>query len=276
MCTTVFHELRKRGARGIVFTTRHPSLFQVNPDLDNVLHYQRPRVNRWMQEGLPFRRLGYAPYDPETDRDEPLTEHVLKRICRVAGLTGAVDLRPYLFLTPPELASGRLGDQQIVMQSSGLGAAHSMRNKEWYPERFQEVCAHLCADHTVVQIGSTRDPKLEGALDRRGQTTLRQSAAILANSLAFIGLVGFPMHLARAVECRGVILYGGRERPWQTGYLANVNLTGEPPCSPCWLRNRCDYQHVCMDVISPETVLSAVKVQIERQGTPLETETADL
>ena len=276
MCTTVFRELRKRGARGIVFTTQHPTLFQGNPNLDAVIHHAHPRLDRWLREGFPFVRLGYAQYDPGADRDEPVVEHVLTKICRLAGIGGHVDLRPYVYLTPAELAAGRLSGNQIVVQTSGLAASHSMRNKEWYPARFQEVCAHLRLSHTVIQIGSTQDPKLDGATDLRGQTSLRQSAAILANSLVFVGLVGFLMHLARAADCRSVILYGGRERPWQTGYTANQNLTGEPPCSPCWLRNRCEYNHVCMDVISPEAVLAAAQIQIARHGQPLEVETAQL
>ena len=55
-----------------------------------------------------------------------------------------------------------------------------------------------------------RYPPLKGALDLRGKTGLREAAAILSNSLVFIGQVGFLMHLARAVDCRSVIVYGGQ------------------------------------------------------------------
>ena len=108
----------------------------------------------------------------------------------------------------------------------------------------------------------------------RGKTSLRESAAILANSLIFIGLVGFLMHLARAVDCRSVIVFGGRERPWQVGYVANCNLTGDNPCSPCWLRNRCDYEGACMDMIDAGEVLAAAESQLRRRGLPLEVQTA--
>lgn len=274
MGTTVFHELRRREARGIAVTTQHPSLFRNNPDVDRIVWSELPRLNRWLREGLPFVRLGYADYNPNSDQDEPLTEHVLVKLCRLAGITGPVDLRPYLYLTPQESAGGRFGANQVVIQSSGRAAAHFMQNKEWFPERFQEVCARLCADHTVVQIGSPEDPPLEGAVDLRGKTSLRQSAAILANSLVFVGLVGFLMHLARAVDCRAVIVYGGREKPWQTGYIENLNVTGDTLCSPCWLRSRCDYGHECMNMIPVNTVLAAARAQIQRRGQPLKVETA--
>ncbi|MEP6669627.1 MAG: glycosyltransferase family 9 protein [Chthoniobacter sp.] len=274
LCTAVFHELRKRRARGIVVNTQHSDLFRGSPDVDAVIDCPRPRLSRWLREGLPFVPLSYADYDPVTDRDQPPAEHVLAIICRLAGLTGQVALRPYLFLAPEERAAGRLADKQIVMQSSGQAAAHFMQNKEWLPDRFREVCGRLRETHTIVQIGSAQDPLLEGAVDLRGQTSLRQSAAILTNSAVFIGLVGFLMHLARAVDCRGVIVYGGRERPEQTGYVANINLIGNPPCSPCWLRNRCDFDHICMQTILPEVVFQATRKQIVKQGIALETETA--
>jgi hypothetical protein len=276
LCTTVFHELRRRGARGIAIAAQHPSLFWNNPDVDAVVSHPRPRLNRWLREGLSFVCLGYANYDAATDRDEPPSEHILAKICRVAGLTGDVQLRPYLFLTDSELRRGRLAENQIVMQSSGRSAAHFMQNKEWSPERFQEVCHELRRDHTIIQIGASEDPLLEGAQDLRGKTSLRESAAILANSQAFVGLVGFLMHLARAVDCRSVIVYGGRERPSQTGYISNLNVVGDTPCSPCWQRNRCDFAHECMNMISSATVLTAVQAQLQRRGEPLEIEAATL
>ena len=90
--------------------------------------------------------------------------------------------------------------------------------------------------------------------DLRGKTTLRESAAILSRSLAFVGQVGFLMHLARAVECRAVILYGGREHPSQSGYSCNENLYSEVGCSPCWRLNSCPYDKECMRRISAADV----------------------
>lgn len=273
LCTTVFHELRRRHVRGVAFTTQYPGLIEGNPDLDAVISCPRPRLGRWLREGLPFVRLGYAHYDSATDRDEPPNEHILAMICRLAGITGSVDLRPYLFLTPEELAAGCLAENQVVIQSSGQAAAHHMQNKEWFSDRFQAVCDYWRTRHTVIQIGSPQDPLLEGAQDMRGKTSLRQSAALLANTSVFIGLVGFLMHLARAVDCRSVIVYGGRETPQHTGYVANRNLTGTPHCSPCWLRNRCEYDRVCMRMIEPEAVIKAAEAQMAKWGLPLEVET---
>lgn len=145
-----------------------------------------------------------------------------------------------------------------------------MYNKEWDFNRMQEVCTSLKNDFRIIQLGSISDPPLSGSLDLRGKSTLRQSAAILANSLCFIGPVGFLMHLARSVDCRGVILYGGRENPDLTGYISNINLYSDLACSPCWQRNRCDYGRLCMEKIQSDEVIKAVYKQISLNGHSIE------
>jgi hypothetical protein len=276
MGTTVFRELKKRNARRIAASTQHPELFDKNPDVDHVIYHPHARTARWLRGGLPWVRLGYSAYDPIRDADEPLAENVLIKLLRLVRVTGDVELRPYIFLTEKELAAGKLARDQVVMQSSGMSAPFPMRNKEWYPDRFQSVCAELSADVQVIQLGSAKDPKLEKAMDLRGKTSLRQSAAILANSLVFIGLEGFLMHLARAVDCRSVIVYGGRLKPSQIGYVANKNLYSQVRCAPCWLRNTCEFDRKCMDMITTEHVTAAAAEQISKYGTLLEVQTAQL
>jgi hypothetical protein len=78
------------------------------------------------------------------------------------------------------------------------------------------------------------------------------------------------------VDCRSAIVYGGRETPDKTGYIANKNLVGPTPCSPCWEENKCDFDRQCMKMISVEAVVSAAIEQIERHGSPLEIETISL
>jgi ADP-heptose:LPS heptosyltransferase len=267
LCTCVFRELKKRGASNIVIRTWHGSLFQRNPDVDTIIRKKIPIVAPLMVHGLNLFQLTYP---------KPVGEHILAFLCRLAGITGEVALRPYIFLRPAETAAGRLFDRQFAIQSSCLAASHPSKNKEWYPERFQEVAGRLQGEGRLIQLGSPSDPPIQGALDLRGKTTLRQSAAILAQSFVFIGLEGFLMHLARAVDCRAVIVFGGRLRPAHFGYVAHRNLIGATPCSPCWLDNSCDYGRECMKIISVEAVVSAAIEQIERHGSPLEIETISL
>jgi len=190
-------------------------------------------------------------------------------MCHSAGISGAVSLRPYLTLLKEEKEQGKLGNRQIVIQTSGLGARYPMRNKEWLPERFQEVVDSLYLDYTFVQIGSVNDPPLRGVIDMRGKTSIREAAAIMSQSMVFVGLVGGLMHLARAVDCSGVIIYGGREHPDQSGYICNQNLYSELPCSPCWRWQTCDYNRECMRKIEVNSVLEAIYRQINNFGVNL-------
>jgi ADP-heptose:LPS heptosyltransferase len=259
----------------MAMSTAYPELFAHNSDVDRIL-LRRGGQAGWGELGLPLVTLGEDKYDPARDADSPPTQHRLIQMCERAGIKGPVEMRPYFFLTQEEFAAGKIAEDQVVIQSSGLSAAHPMRNKEWYPQRFQEVCSELRKDVQIIQLGSLDDPKLEGAIDKRGKTSLRESAAILANSLVYIGLVGFLMHLARAVDCRSVIIYGGREKPAQSGYVANKNLYSQVRCAPCWLRNPCDFDRKCMDMITSRQVIAATAEQISKYGTLLELQTAQL
>lgn len=84
------------------------------------------------------------------------------------------------------------------------------------------------------------------------------------------------MHLARAVECPSVIVFGGREAPWQTGYICNSNLYSAVPCAPCWLSNNCDFDRQCMSSISVADVVSAIRQMLEKPRNPLAVETIDI
>ena len=274
-CTVAFRELRKRGARNLWMASPWPELFLGNADIDAVVpplvaHSRFVRASAGC--AVP---LDYSHYIAERDIDAPTDRHILAVICQRAGVTGEVALRPRFTLRDDERAAGRRFPSQICIQSSGRGAAAFMENKEWFADRFQSVADALASRFSLIQIGSVESPRLDRTLDLRGKTSLRETAALLSCSRLFIGQVGFLMHLARAVECRAAILFGGRETPALTGYTANENLCTPLPCSPCWQRSRCDFNHDCMKQISVEAVLASVEKQLAQTGA-LPEETATL
>jgi hypothetical protein len=272
LCTAVAREMKKRGIAKIVMFSKYASLFEQNADIAAVYNFNFATALRRRPWGYGATIPRYSENDHENDRDVFWKEHIITSMCREANLTGSVELRPYLYLTDAEKKAGQLFPSQVAIQSSGLAVGPGvMKNKNWFPERFQSVADAIGTPVKLVQLGQITDPPIQGALDLRGKTSLRESAAILAGSSVFIGLVGFLMHLARAVDTRSVIVYGGRETPTITGYDANENVVGVTPCSPCWLRNKCDFERECMRMILPDEVIAAVKRQLERVGTPLET-----
>ena len=268
LCSVLIHELKCRGGGHIWMLTDHPDLFHLNPDVTLAVKKNTRGVNRFLERNhLTTISLSYAPHI--NGRDIPPRRHIITALCERGGLSGRISKRPYLYLRPAERAWGVYGARQLAVQSSGLSAKYAALTKEWFPERLQQVVDRFRPDFTIVQVGAARDPLLAGVVDLRGKTSLRETAAVLANSVLFLGLAGFLQHLARSVECRSVIIYGGRELPAQTGYTCNENVVNQPECSPCWIYGRCDQNIKCMAAIGVEQVARAVELQAGRFGQPL-------
>jgi hypothetical protein len=60
------------------------------------------------------------------------------------------------------------------------------------------------------------------------------------------------------VETRAVVIYGGFEAPWESGYEQNINLFTKLACSPCWLRDPCPYDKECMQKIDVDSVIKSI------------------
>lgn len=257
LLSTVLHERHRRRETGIGVMTSQPTLFAHSPDTIHVHPLNHADGTHLPAIGIDARALGYLKATRPPDIDIPPDHHIIAELCIHAGIFGVIDLRPYVYLTTEERLEVSRPRPYVVMQSSRRGASFSLENKEWFTERFSAVADHLGNQLDIVQVGHPSDPVLPAAVDLRGKTTLRECAAVIAGSEGFIGLVGFLMHLARAVDCPAVIIYGGREHPDQSGYPCNQNLFTNMPCSPCWRRNTCDYERSCMTSISTDQVISA-------------------
>jgi hypothetical protein len=275
LCTAVLRELRERSAIKIAMVSNHPELFFENHDVSHVVPLTRNLESFAQRWGRDYRTLEYAHWDGD-DQSEVPKMHIIAELCARAGIEGRISLRPYLALTEEEIHKERWARDLVVVQSSGLAGQYSMLNKQWYPDRYQAVVNALRGQIDFLQLGSKSDPLLEYVRDYRGVTGIRQSATILHHARLYIGSVGFLMHLARSVECPSVIVYGGREAPWQSGYTCNANLYTPTPCSPCWRFNRCDFDRKCMDAIEPEDVVRAVKEMMAKPRNPLAVQTMEL
>lgn len=276
LCTAVLREARLRGEPFAMHTAR-PALFEGNSDPLRVLPIDDYYVAALRRTGARVVQPYYVSRDPaNSDRDLLPPRHIIAEMCRLAGLQGRVSLRPYLSLRDEEKRRGVIHPRQIAIHSTGAAAAIPYGNKEWGAENFAAVARLLSSEFHLVQIGSARDPALPVAVDLRGKTSLRETAAILAGSLVFIGLEGFLAHLARAVDGRSVVVFGGRALPATFGYSANLNLYSGVPCSPCGLRDTCAYDRMCMTQITPAAVAAAVRELIARPAGPLPVDTAEL
>jgi lipopolysaccharide heptosyltransferase I len=97
------------------------------------------------------------------------------------------------------------------------------------------------------------------ALNLAGRTRLRDLIAIFPECAAAFGPDSGPMHIAAAVGCPIVSLWGAtapeRSAPWGFARLA---ITAAIPCHPCYLRV-CPIGRECMWRIEPADVVAAVR-----------------
>ena len=277
LITPLVHELAARNRAPINIFVRHPDLFANNPDVATVmLEPANLRLTAAAWE-LPLLRPVEWQRNITDDRQESPQRHIIAEAAIAGGLRGTLPLRPYLFLSAEEKTVLAVTDKPaIAIQSSGKGARYFFRNKEWGAQNFDAVVRDLKAHYAVVQIGLAEDPLLDGVTDLRGRLSLRQTASVLSQVRFFIGQVGFLMHLARSVDCRSVIVFGGRELPSQAGYPCNENLSCLPPCAPCWQKNECAFERKCLTQILPDDVIEAVRRIEERLNQPMEITLADL
>jgi hypothetical protein len=273
LLTTLCQALNKRGDRKIWVKSDHDFLFTNNPNITLVLPFKTllstAILNVFKIETVYPK---YTAYSAATDRDEVPEKHIVLKMADTLDLKGEIPNKPVLCLESDEERKGRFALGKIVIATSTSGARFPMQNKEWLPERYQQIVDRFANRYEFIQLGANEDFPLSGVLDLRGKTTIRESAAILKNCLLLVTHVGFLMHLARAMDCRAVIIYGGREKPRQSGYPCFGNISSDTECSPCWLHNRCDYQKKCMTMISADIVQEAMSEQLKLQSVPLTTD----
>jgi ADP-heptose:LPS heptosyltransferase len=170
------------------------------------------------------------------------------------------------------------------------GGKRDYTAKIWPGEYFQEVIDRTKDRICWVQVGEAGHfhPHLEGTLDLRGRTDLRQLIRLVYHAGGVLCGVTFLMHLAAAVErppgvhglrpC--VVVAGGREPPHWEAYPGHqfLHTIGALPCCAtggCW-RSRalplrdgskhdgslCEYPvdgfPLCMQLVTPDRVVDAV------------------
>ncbi|MCO5947675.1 glycosyltransferase family 9 protein [Mucilaginibacter flavidus] len=273
LLTTLSSALVERGYKNIWIKCNQEDIFKYNPSISKVLPFDFLLSIRLLRLfGTKLVSPVYTYYIHEKDQDAIPPKHIVLEMADCLGLTGPIINKPIFNLDPAEEKKGRIFPRQIAIVTSTSGAKIPMLNKEWSIDNYQQVVDSLCESYNFIQLGDPAGAPLKNVLDMRGATTIRESAAILKNSMLLVTHVGFMMHLARAVDCRAVIIYGGREKPWQSGYECFENISSAPPCSPCWLHNKCDFERKCMTVISADLAVKSINIQLRLYGTSLAAE----
>jgi ADP-heptose:LPS heptosyltransferase len=129
------------------------------------------------------------------------------------------------------------------------GGKYDFTVKWWDIRRYQQVVDHFRGKILFVQVGERGHyhPPLEGVLDLRGKTDLRQLVRLVYHSQGALCGVTLLMHLAAAVEVRAgmpknrpcVVVAGGREPPHWEAYPHHqfIHTVGALRCCDsggCW------------------------------------------
>jgi len=129
------------------------------------------------------------------------------------------------------------------------GGKFDVTIKWWETERYQKVIDHFRGKIQFVQVGERghHHPKLDGVIDLRGKTDLRQFVRLVYHSQGILCGVTAAMHLAAAVEVKGgkpsnrpcVVIAGGREPVQWEAYPPHqfIHTIGQLSCCAeggCW------------------------------------------
>ncbi len=246
LLTVILPELRKRNSKAkIIVETKFPEFFIDNPNVDWV-------TNRHFKTTKKFIK---PKYKIVAETSKSIYEQMLSYISdKKEGL-------PKLYLNEAEIAKHKANFEYFAIAPLGK-QAFSANRKEWGFENFQNL-VNLINEKTnakIIQIGAKNDELLQNVIDKRG-FPIRESAAIIKNSIAFIGLEGGLMHLAKSVEKDSVIIYGGFINPEISKYKNNINVINLIECSPCFTSEKphtiCETM-LCMKGILPESVFSKI------------------
>ena len=153
------------------------------------------------------------------------------------------------------------------------GGKYDITIKWWDTMRYQEVVNGLHGKVQFVQVGATghNHPRLQGVIDLRGQTSLRELIRLVYHSDGVLCSVTALMHLAAAVPVRPevagdrpcVVIAGGREPAHWEAYPSHqfIATTGSLPCCAkggCWKARtsplgdgseRDHPENLCLDVV---------------------------
>jgi hypothetical protein len=129
------------------------------------------------------------------------------------------------------------------------GGKYDLTIKWWQTERYQEVIDHFRGKILFVQVGQYghHHPKLDGVIDLRGQTSLRELVRLVYHAQGVLCSITALMHLAAAVETRRgrpvprpcVVVAGGREPAHWEAYPGHqfIHTNGALACCAqggCW------------------------------------------
>lgn len=276
LCTPTFKALKETWPdRKIIvyyfkagkFAHRHPLLNNPYIDSMRMMHWatmwRYPRA--WYQylfrgDKVKYYSLDFQRIPLSYLHDKPVATIVPD----IFGIKSA-DRKVQLFLSEKEDRRAQrrlLGYNNVVLMHI---TSTCSPNHHWTLESWAELVKQL-PEYTFIQLGFKKEPYVEGAVDWRGKTTLREAFCLIKHAASFVGVDGSMSHATNAFDTPGVVLFGDSS-PGQWGHPNNINISKHVACSPCYFYlygKGCPYGNKCMKLITVEEVKQALRSQMEK------------
>jgi heptosyltransferase I len=185
-------------------------------------------------------------------------------------------VRAMLADAPRPLLGVILGSSWPSRIYSGRATAEVIRDLARPGEGTPQLYPVLIGGPGEAELAADVMRHLEGmpAVNLAERTTLRHLIAIFSECAVAFGPDSGPMHIAAAVGCPIVSLWGAtaaeRSAPWG---FAEYALSGSIPCAPCYLRE-CPIGRECMHRIAPADVASAIRRALASKTAAIESTAA--
>lgn len=199
----------------------------------------------------------------------PTNQHLVKQYAQLA-MTCRDDYKDdvpnlVLYIEPKKLKNQTIG----INAGATYGSA-----KRWYPHRFAEVAKEFSKKYDIIIFGGPNEVEtskeieeslklfnVENYTNLAGKTSLKELCENIAGCDIFITNDSGPMHIAAAYQVPTVAIFGPTKHnetsQWQNE--KSIIVREDVECAPCMKRECPLGHHKCMQEISSQKVIQAVK-----------------
>lgn len=201
-------------------------------------------------------------------------QHAIERYLKTAEILGC-GANSWQGRIPVRLSDSEAVDRLLCennLEGERLVAVNPMagwETKLWEPEKFAPLAERIerAFSCKIVFTGGPKDRDAVAAiiaqmkgrhLDLSGRISLKELACLYSRCTLLISTDTGPMHIAAAMGCPVVALFGPTA-PWRTGPYGKGHrvIREDIACSPCF-KKKCDHM-TCMKGITVERVFDAVQ-----------------
>lgn len=211
----------------------------------------------------------------------PMVDYYL-RICEFIGCE-IVDRRTELAVDKADIATvsgalpalfGTIAPVIVLVPGGAFGTS-----KCWPAERFAQTADCLIETYNAKVVISVAPNKFEHKIAAeicakskndlynlaQSPLTLGQLKALYSKASMVITNDTGPRHIAIALGCRVVTLFGPNDPAWtETGCPDEIEIVGDAECAPCAKPKCFQKEHTCMLSITVDSLIDAVEELMER------------